>query len=80
MLGFVKCELLIDTVDLEVKIRTFQGTHSLKEDREYHTPKFRPLGSQVKPFEALKVRLSRCIKRRETVAAATAAFVALIFQ
>ena len=42
VLGYVKCELLEDMVDVEVKIRTLQGTHTLKEDREYQTLKFRP--------------------------------------
>ena len=37
MLGFVKCELPEDTVDIEVKIRTPQGTHTLKEDRVPHS-------------------------------------------
>ena len=71
MLGYVRCELPEDTVDVEVRIRTLGGTHTLKEDRVYCTLKFRLRGGQVKPFEALKVRLSGYIKTRETVTAAS---------
>ena len=76
----MKCELLEDMVDIEVKIRTLQGTHTLTEDREYCTLKLRPWGGQVKPFEAFKVELSRYIKRRETIATATTASVTPILR
>ena len=81
VLCYLKCDLLEDTVDVEVRIKTFRGTHTFKEDREYGTLNFRPRGSQVKPFEELKVRLSRYMKRREAITAATAtATVAPIFK
>ena len=80
VLGYLKCELPEDMVDVEVRIRTFKGTHTLKEGREYFTLKFRPWGGQVKPFEVLKVKLSRYIKRRETITAAATASVAPIFK
>ena len=80
ILWYVKCKLLEDTIDVEVRVRMVWGTHTLKEDREYHTLKFKPWGDQVKPFEALQVRLSRYIKRSETVAATTTASVAPIFE
>ena len=79
VLGFVKCKLPEDMVNVEVKIRTLQGTHTLKENREYCTLKFRLWRGQGKPFKTLKVTLSRYIKRKETVAIATAASVTCIF-
>ena len=72
VLDYVKYELLENTVDIEVRVRTLPGTHTPKEDREYCTLKFRIWEGNVKPFEVLKVRLSRYIKRREMVTAAAA--------
>ena len=80
MLGYMKCELPEDTVKVDIKIRTFRGIHTLKDNRDYCTLMFRPWGSQVKPFEVLKVKLSRYVKRRETIAAAATASVAPILK
>ena len=80
VLEYVKCELPEDAVDAQVRIRMFLGTHTLKEDREYHNLKFKPWGGQVKPFNALKVGFPRYVKRRETVAAAAATSVTPIFK
>ena len=32
VLGYLKCDLPEDMVDVDVKIRTFRGIHTLKED------------------------------------------------
>ena len=47
ILGCVKCELPKDTTEVLVKVRTLWGTHTLKEDWEYHTMKFRPWGGKA---------------------------------
>ena len=41
VLGYVWCELPEDTIDVMVKVRTMQGMHTLKEDRDNCTLKFR---------------------------------------
>ena len=70
--GYVKCELPEDMVDVHVRIRALRGTHALKEDREYHALKFKPWGGKAKPFKALKARLSMYTHgRQKDVAAAT---------
>ena len=72
VLRYIWCELPEDTVDVMVKVRTMWGTHMLKEDRDNCTLKFRPWSMRTKPFETLKQRLNRYVKRRWTVAAAAA--------
>ena len=47
VLGYVKCKLPEDTVDVHVIIRMLWGTHTLKEDRDCYTLKFKPWGGQV---------------------------------
>ena len=63
ILGYIKCELPEDTVDVLVKVRTMRGTHTLKEDWDCCTLQFRPWGVKTKPFEAMKVSLARYVKR-----------------
>ena len=63
LMSYVKCELPEDTVDVMVKVGTLWGTHTLKEDWENHSLKFRPWGAKTKPFEALEVRLFHFLKR-----------------
>ena len=70
VLGYVKCQLSEYTVDVHVRIRTLQGTHTLKEDWEYCALKFKPWGSKAKPFKALWEKLSQYIHGRESDAAA----------
>ena len=70
VLGYVGCELPEDTIDVTVKVRTLWGTHTLTENRDNHTFKFRWWSMITKPFETLRARLNRYVKRRETVAAA----------
>ena len=52
----------------------------LKEDRDNCTLKFRLCNVRLKPFEALRARLNRYVKRRETAATATAASVAPVLE
>ena len=80
VLGYLRCELPEDTVDVQVRIRTFRGTHTLKEDREYHILKLRPWEVRSNPSKSLKLDLYRYMKRRETIAAAAATTVAPIFK
>ena len=34
-LGFIMCQLPEDTVDVQVRVRTHRGTHTLKKDCQY---------------------------------------------
>ena len=60
-LGFVTCQLPEDMVDVQVQIRPHRGTHTIKEDKEYHFLKFKPWENTPKPFKALQERLSHYI-------------------
>ena len=40
--GFFSCSLLIDTVQLVLQVETKHGKHTLKQDKEKRTEKFRP--------------------------------------
>ena len=70
VLEYVRFELPEDTM---VKVRTMWGIHRHKEERDNCTLKFRPWNMRTKPFEALKQRLNRYVKRGETVVTAAAA-------
>ena len=48
MLGYIKCKLLEDMVDVHVRIRTIQGIQTLKEDQEYCALKFKPWEGKAK--------------------------------
>ena len=79
LMGYIKCELPEDK-DVMVKVRTLWGTHTLKEDWENCSLKFRQLGAKARPFEALNVRLSHSLKKWETFATTAAAFVVPVFE
>ena len=40
--GFFTCNLPIDMIELVLKVKTKHGKHTLKEDREKRTEKYRP--------------------------------------
>ena len=63
VLRYVRCELPEDTVDVMIKVRTMHGMHTLREDRDNHTLKFRPWSVRTKPFEALKARLNKYVRK-----------------
>ena len=73
VLRYNRCELPEYTVDVIVKVRTMWDTHTLREDRDNCTLKFRLWSMRMKPFKALRARLNRYVKTRETVAAAVTA-------
>ena len=58
-LEYIKCQLMEDMIDVHVKIRTLRGTHTLKEDWDYCSLKFKPWGAKAKLFKTLQVRLSK---------------------
>ena len=45
--GFISCNLLVDTVQLLVHVETRRGKHTLKENKEKWTEKFRPWIKQM---------------------------------
>ena len=57
-----------------------QGMHTVKEDGDKHTLKFRPWSVRTKLFEALSARLNRYAKRQETVATVATTSVAPVFE
>ena len=72
-LGFITCQLPEDMVDEQVRVRTCRGTHTLKEDGEYHSLKFKPWGNTPKSFKTPQESLYRYIYGWDVDAVTTSA-------
>ena len=54
--GYLRCNLLRDTIDIELKICTLRGNHIYGKDRRSQVNKYSPWGSEITPFPSLKKR------------------------
>ena len=55
--GFFQCQLLEDTIDIEITVRTLKGIHTLKKDRSTMYHHCSPWGSQVHPFPSFMKKM-----------------------
>ena len=48
--GILSCNLLKDTIDVDLKVHTLKGIYTYKKDRNNQVSKYSPWGTEVKPF------------------------------
>ena len=66
---FLRCHLPEDIIDIDLKIHMIQGVYTYKEDCDYCSNKFRPLGIHVTPFEPLKQKMAKFMRQKQVTAA-----------
>ena len=65
VLGYLRCNLLNDTIDIDLKIHTLRGIHTCKKDRSSHINRYSPWGSEITPFPSLKKKMIEFVRQRE---------------
>ena len=60
--GILLCNLLEDTVDVQLKVCTLQGIHSYKKDRSTQIYQVHPWGMEVKPFSSLQRKMTEYLR------------------
>ena len=56
--GYLRCNVLKDTINIYVKICTLRGVHTHKKDRSSQVNNYSPWRSEITPFPSLKKEMS----------------------
>ena len=64
--GSFQCQLLEDTIDVEVTVRTMKGIHTIKRAHTTQVISCRPWSSQLCPFSSLVKMMKACIEDEES--------------
>ena len=51
--GYFRCQLPVETVDVEVKVKTMQGIHTFRRDRTSQVIKCNPWSTRLCPYPSL---------------------------
>ena len=66
--GIPSCNLLEDTVDVNLRVHTLWGIHTYKKDRSTQVMKCSPWGTEVKPSPSLQKKMAEYLRCRQIIA------------
>ena len=66
--GFFQCQLLEDTIDIEITVRMMKGIHTFKKDCSKKASSCSLWGSQVHPFPSLVKEIEVYLEKRRIIA------------
>ena len=55
--GFLRCTLPMDTIDVELTVRTVQGIHTFRKDHTSESATCSPWSRWMKPFSSLQKKI-----------------------
>ena len=66
--GYLRCNPLKDTIDIDLKICTLTGTHTYKKDISSQVNKYSSWGCEITPSPSLMKQMMELMRGRETIA------------
>ena len=63
----VQCQLLEDTIDVEITMRTLKGIHIIRKDHNSQSSVCSPWGSHMKPFPSLHKKMADYIEEWQNI-------------
>ena len=64
---FFQCQLLEDTIDVEITVRMVKGIHTFKGDQTTPVISCRPWSSQLHPFPSLAKKMKTYLQERRNI-------------
>ena len=62
--GILNCNLLKDTIDVDLRVHTLWGIYTYKKDRHPQVSKYSPWGTKIKPFPSLQKKMTEFLRQR----------------